>query len=102
MNDHVECPYCTDTPAGINLLKHVFSKHEKNFFHKKNIDLLHQQSQHIERICPPYFFMLTEEYYCCFGCMKAVKKEYYAVKHFPKCFEAHKAKFISLVEKYPL
>ena len=105
MTDHVHCPYCTDAPVAHNLLKHIFSKHENRFFHKRNIDLLHQQGQHLDRVCPPFFAMNsngTQEYYCCFGCMKAIKKEPFAVKHFPMCFEAHKAKLISLMEKYPL
>ena len=105
MTDHVQCPYCTDTPTGTHLLKHIFRQHEKNFFHKRNIDLLQQHGHHFNRTCPPFFCMNsngTQEYYCCFGCMKAVKKDFYAVKHFPMCFEAHKAKLISLMEKYPL
>ncbi len=105
MTDHIHCPYCPDTPVAHNLLKHIFSKHEKAFFHKRNIDLLHQHGHIISKTCPPFFYMNgngTQEYFCCFGCMKAVKKEPFAVRHFPKCFEEHKTKLLSLMAKYPL
>jgi hypothetical protein len=105
MTDQVQCPYCPISVTGTHLLKHIFSKHEKAFFHKRNIDLLHQHGHIISKTCPPFFYMNgngTQEYFCCFGCMKAVKKEPFATRHFPKCFEEHKTKLLSLMAKYPL
>jgi len=103
MEDHVHCPYCTDTPTGIQLLKHIFSKHEQNFFHKKNIEVLH--SRYVKWTGAPGEFYFhpkdTQSYFCCFGCMKAVKKEPFARKHFPKCEAAFDAKVLELRAKYP-
>jgi len=100
----VQCPYCDDTPVSWHLLKHIFSKHETNFFHKRNIETLH--SRHVKWCgCPGSFTFNPRDVdtiYCCFGCMKAVKKEKFAEKHFPKCESDFDAKVQELREKYPL
>lgn len=104
MEDHVQCPYCADIPTGTHLLKHIFSKHQTNFFHKKNLEILH--SRYVKWTgCPGEFYFNpkdTSSIHCCFGCMKAVKKESFAKKHFPKCEAAFDAKVQELKLKYPI
>ena len=107
MASKVPCPFCDEKVASNWLLGHMLSRHEEETItynpsvnKTKQMANLHKLRPGSQRDKPVYLrFPEGQDYYCCFGCKTAFKRNNYIVNHL-KCKERHQSKIQELYEKY--
>ena len=107
MTTYLPCPFCDDKVSSNYLFRHMLSKHEEDTItynpsvnKTKQMSNLFKLRPSSKKDKPLYLrFPKDQDYYCCFGCKIAFKRDTYCNKH-QKCKEKHLERIQELYEKY--
>lgn len=107
MANKVPCPFCDEKVVSNWILGHILSKHEEEAItynpsvnKTKSMSNLYKLRPGSQRDKPVYLrFPKDQDYYCCFGCKTAFKRDCYCANH-QKCKDKHHSRVQELYEKY--
>lgn len=101
-NPSIRCCFCPSIVVGHHYLQHLYVKHKDQLI-EKNLLKFHSDSYDSKPIPLEIAASGSLPYYCCLGCMRAVKKQEFAKKHFdkPECKKKHLEFLLDIRHNYP-